>query len=130
MQGFNAATNYAKIDLQREKFNKTATSGFGNFQTVGQGSKVIKGSNIMSLPSVDPNKAGFNTTMGDYKQIPSIEGMMKPRHNRNATPILSSVREQGGFQKNNFMAIVHKDEMNRTARALDYGENTTARNTF
>jgi hypothetical protein len=31
MQGFNAATNYAKIDLQREKFNKTATSGFGNF---------------------------------------------------------------------------------------------------
>ena len=84
----------------------------------------------MSLPSVDPNNAGFNTTMGDYKQIPSIEGMTKPRHNRNATPILSSVREQGGFKKNNFMAMVQNDEMNRTARQLDYAENTTARNTF
>ena len=56
----------------------------------------------MSLPSVDPNNAGFNTTMGDYKQIPALEGSRKPTHIRNATPILSSVREQG-FKKNNFM---------------------------
>ena len=27
--------NYRQIDLQRDKFNKTATSGFGNFKTVG-----------------------------------------------------------------------------------------------
>lgn len=74
----------------------------------------------ISLPSVDPNKAGFNTTMGDYRQVPQIEGITKPRHNRNATPILSSVREQGGFKKNNFMQMVQNDEMNRTARATDY----------
>lgn len=82
----------------------------------------------MSLPSVDPN-AGFNTTMSNYNKISAIEGMSKPRHNRNATPILSSVRETG-FKKNNFMAMVQNDEMNRTARNLDYAENPTARNTF
>ena len=73
----------------------------------------------MSLPSVDPNHAGFNTTMGDYKQIPILEGSRKPTHIRNATPILSSVREQG-FKKNNFMQMVQNDEMNRTARGTDY----------
>ena len=88
------------------------------------------GSQPMSLPSVDPGKGGYNTAMGDYKQVPSIEGIHKPRHNRNATPVLSSVRENGGFKKNNFMAMVQNDEMNRTARQLDYAENSTARNTF
>ena len=73
----------------------------------------------MSLPSVDPNNAGFNTTMGDYKQIPVLEASRKPTHIRNATPILSSVREQG-FKKNNFMQMVQNDEINRTARGDDY----------
>lgn len=84
----------------------------------------------ISLPNVDKNNAGFNTTMGDYKAIPNLDGTSKPRHNRNATPLLSSVREQGGFKKNNFMQIVQNDEMNRTARATDYAENKTARSTF
>ena len=34
-KGASDADNYKKIDLQRDKFNKTSTSGFGNFKTMG-----------------------------------------------------------------------------------------------
>jgi hypothetical protein len=64
--------NYKAIDLSRDKFNKTTTSGFGNFQTVGQGQKRIIGSNPMTLPEVAINKGGNYTTMGNYAKVPTI----------------------------------------------------------
>ena len=75
----------------------------------------------MTLPDVVVRKEGNYTSMGDYAQnalVPSIKGMKKPSHHRNATPILSSVREQPQ-KRNNFMSMVEND-MNKTARHSEY----------
>jgi hypothetical protein len=73
----------------------------------------------MTLPEVQA-RGGNYTTMANYQKVPSINGMMKSGHNRNATPILSSVREQG--LKNNFMKINGDNSMNKTARGSDYND--------